>query len=401
MSLVYVLDLNDDIDNIIRDTIRSNELKSKLIEKREHILQCMAKCGNRNIRIIHTWLIGFEQIFVTINKYFCSSEYYEDIFEKFMVYSIYASCAVGKNKRLTKWENGIEWGTVKFVDFFLWQEGYKFIDNLYVDSIFNEEDVCRAARYIGTEKQREAEEMRRMQSTGSALKSLNNWMYMEDEQVEELLDKLRQELRNGMYVISHYQNILGNFIFFKHIGFRVDDLEDIQKIMMDNINATDGIIGWIRLQQVFDTEDERKEFYQYYNPINDLIMKKSQEKDKQLVNENLKYKNAVLFEEFCENKNSLFLSQKTFMGYIDLDQLLECIKESDLEGIYHIIGGIKRVYDFQNLYEFYMEDVPALKKLREDIQNPQLIEWMGRTREYAKKHFVDTLDDIIRRMERQ
>lgn len=88
------------------------------------------------------------------------------------------------------------------------------------------------------------------------------------------------------------------------------------------------------------------------------------------------------------------------MGHVDSERLLECIKQSDLEGIYHIIGGIKRVYDFQNLYEFYVEDISALKKLKEDIQNPDLIEWKGKTREYAKKYFVDALDDIIRRIER-
>lgn len=401
MSLVYVLDLNDDIDNIIKETLRSNELKSKLIEKKDDILKCMTKCGNRNIRIIHTWLLGFEQIFGIINRNFKNSDYYEDIFEKFMVYSIYTACAVGKNRKLTKWEKDMEWGTVKFTDLLLWQEGYRFIDDLYACSVIEEESVCRAARYIEREKQKEAEEMRRTQSRGSALQSLNHWMYMEDVQVEELLGQLRQELREGMYVISHYQNVLGNFIFFKHIGFCVDDLEEIQRIMMNHIDATEDIIGRIRLQQFFNTEDERKEFYQYYDPIQELIVKKSQEKEKQSVNESLKYKNAAYFEEFCEEKSSLFLSRKTFMGHVDSERLLECIKQSDLEGIYHIIGGIKRVYDFQNLYEFYMEDVSALKKLKEDIQNPDLIEWKGKTREYAKKYFVDVLDDIIRRIEQK
>lgn len=405
MSLDYILDLKEDIDNIINETLRSSELKDKLIEKRDDILQCMHKCGNRNIRIIHAWLIKFEQIYVTIYKNFMNSEYYESIFEKFMVYSIYVACAVGKNQKLTKWENDIEWGRVKFTDYLLRQEGYRFIDELYTCSIFNVDNVCRAAKHIESEKQKEAEEMQRMQrmqrtqSKGSALTSLNGWMYMKDEQVEELLDKLGKELKNDMYVVSHYQDVLSTFIFFKHLGFNVD-LDAIQKEMEDKINAIDGAVEMVRIQQVFHSEDERKEFYQYYNPISELIDKKSQECDKQLVNESLRYENAVHFVEFCEEKSSLFLKQKTFMSYVDLDRLLVCIRESDLNGIYNIIEGIKRVYDFQNLYNFYTKDIFSLKKLKEDIQNPEKIKWKGITEEYAKKYFVDVLDDIIRRVER-
>lgn len=110
----------------------------------------------------------------------------------------------------------------------MWQESYKFIDDFYACAIFNEEDICGAVRHIESEKQKEAEEMQRMQSRESALESLNNWIYMEDEQVEELLNKLKQELRDGIYVISHYQDKLNDFVFFKRLGFCVeDDLKDV------------------------------------------------------------------------------------------------------------------------------------------------------------------------------
>lgn len=65
MSLVYVLNLKDDIDNIIDETLQSDELINKLKEKRDGILKYMHKYGNRNIRIIHEWMLGFERIFDT------------------------------------------------------------------------------------------------------------------------------------------------------------------------------------------------------------------------------------------------------------------------------------------------------------------------------------------------
>lgn len=402
MSLIYVSDLKDDIDNIINENLRNDVLKNKLTEKKDVILQCMTKCGNRNIRIIQTWLIKFEQIYDIINKYFSESEFYGSVFEKFMVYSIYVACAVGKNLKLTKWEKDIEWGTVQFGDSPLRQEGYRFIDDLYTCSAIDKENVCRAVKHIEREKQKEAEEiqrMQKMQSKGLALRGLNNWKYMEDEQVVGLLNELRNELRDGMYVISHYSSVLSYFVFFKHLGFEVDDLKDIQKMMIDNINASDELMEINRSHEVFDSEDERAEFYQYYDPIYNLVMQKNRENDRHSLNESLKYDNAVHFEAFCEEKRNMFLNYRTFMRYVDLEKLLECIKEADLEGIYHILGGIKRVYDFHNLNDYFTEDAALLKNLKEDIQNPDIIEWKGRTRVYAMKCFVNAIDDIVARIE--
>lgn len=401
MSLLYVMDLNEEIESIINETCNDKDLIQKLIIKKEDILQHMSACGNRNIRIVHIWLIKFEQIFEIIKRYFVDSEYFENVCENFMIYSIYVACMVGKNQKLTIWEPGIEWGTVKFGVSYLrkWIEGYKFIDDLYAYSIFDEKDVCKAAKYIIEKRKSEAEEMERTQSCGKALGELANWRYMEDYQVENLLDKLRQELADDEYIFQHYQEILDTFIYLKNVGFHVDDIKQIQEIMIENVNNAEKVTEIRKLPYSFTSEDERNEFYQYYTPIYEHIMERCREKDKELINAKLEYENAKGFEKYCEDNNSVFLNHKTFISYIDIDLLLDCIRKSDLEGVYHIIEGINGVYGFQNIYEFFAQDVDLLKKLKEDIQNPEIIEWRGKTGEHAKNYFVDSLDKILTKLE--
>lgn len=402
MSLLYIMDLNEEFKDIIVETLNDSDLIGKLIIEKEDILHHMSVCGNRNIRIIHTWLIKFEQIFKVIKKYFVDSEYFEDICENFMIYSIYVACMVGKNQKLTIWERGIEWKTLKFEVCYSqkWIEGYKFIDDLYTSSIFDEKNVCKAAKYIIDKKKNEAEEMKRMQSCGSALGELANWIYMEDSQVEELLDKLRQELVDGKYIFQHYQDVLDTFIYLKSVGFSVIDLEKIQKIMIENINKAEKIAEVRKTHYSFNSEDEKKEFYLYYTPVYEHIMKKCREKDIQLINASLEYENAKNFKKYCEENDSLFLTNKTFMKYINLDLLLDCIRKTNLEGVYHIIEGINRVYGFQNLYDYFIQDVDLLKKLKEDIQNPKIIKWRGKTGEHAMHYFMDSLDNILTRIEK-
>lgn len=401
MSLVYALDLGNEIEDIIEETLRDKELKEKLKRSKDDILQHMSACGNRNIRIVHVWLIKFEQIFRTVKKYFAGSEYFENVCKNFMAYSIYVACMVGKNQKLTIWERGTEWGTVKFEVSYLrkWIEGYKFIDDLYTNAIFDEKDVCKAAKYIIDQKKSEAEEMERIKAHGSALKESAYWIYMEDLQVEELLNRLRQELIDGMYIFQEYKDVLDTFFYLRKQGFCVNDLNEIQRIMIENVDMAEEITEIKEHPLSFDSDEEKKEFYQYYTPIYEHIMEKCREKDKEIINASLEYENAKNFEEYCKENDSLFIKHKTFMNYIDIDLLLNCIKKSDLEGIYHIIEGINRVYGFQNIYEFFAQDVDLLKELKEEIQNPEIIEWRGRTGEHAKNYFIDSLDKILTKLE--
>lgn len=401
MSLLYIMDLDKELENIIKESLNDAELSEKLIMKKNDILQHMSVCGNRNIRIVHAWLIKFEQIYKVIKKHFAESEYFETIYDNFMIYSIYVACMVGKNQKLIIWEPGIEWGIVEFEVSYLRQriEGYRFIDDLYANSIFDERNVCKAAKYIIDKEQSEAEEMKRIQSCGSALGELANWIYMEDSQVEELIDKLKKELVDGKYIFQHYQDVLDTFIYLKSVGFSVNNIEDIQKIMLENIDKADKVTEVRKLPRSFNSEDEKNEFYQYYTPIYEHIMKKCREKDKEVINASLEYENAKSFEKYCKEKDSFFINHKTFMNYIDMNLLLNCIRKSNLEGVYHIIEGINQVYGFQNIYDFFAQDVDLLKKFKEDIQNPEIIEWRGKTGEHAKNYFVDSLDKILMKLE--
>ena len=79
----------------------------------------------------------------------CLQEYYDIIFDNFMIYSIRVACAVGKNKKLAKWDNNAEYGNIKLDDVFLFNtEGYRFIDDYYSKNMLDEIRVCKAANFI-------------------------------------------------------------------------------------------------------------------------------------------------------------------------------------------------------------------------------------------------------------
>lgn len=135
LSFNYEPDLEAEIENIIETTLKNEDLKQELKSKQEDILHYMSSCENRNIRIIQTWIVKFEEVYKVINKYYATSKHYDEIFRKFMIYSIRVACAVGKNKKLMKWSQEAEYADVRLDDAVLFEsEGYRFIDDQYTKS---------------------------------------------------------------------------------------------------------------------------------------------------------------------------------------------------------------------------------------------------------------------------
>ena len=105
LSLRYTPILKDEFETIISDTVNLPKLSEKLFQKKEEILECMDKCDNSNIRIMKIWLINFERIYKVIEKNFTDAlyeRYFDEIFDRFAVYSIRVACALGKNEAKIK-----------------------------------------------------------------------------------------------------------------------------------------------------------------------------------------------------------------------------------------------------------------------------------------------------------
>lgn len=65
------------------------------------IVSAFDETGNRNLRIIKSWLFTFRKIFDTTTKYYLDNKYYEDILDEFLRYSIWVAGALKKNKKIT------------------------------------------------------------------------------------------------------------------------------------------------------------------------------------------------------------------------------------------------------------------------------------------------------------
>ena len=396
MSLEYIPDLDSEIEDIIKSTSKNENFTNKLIEKKTSILKCMYRCENTNIRIIHTWLIKFEDIFKIIEQYYCNSEYYDTIFDKFLTYSIRIACAIGKNKKLAKWEDDAECGNIKLDDVFLFEtEGYRFIDDYYARNELSTIRVCRMAKYIeDTCWQKEMTELEneKRYSHGKLLGKLTEWYYYEDDEVRKMIEELKTEITEDKYVPQNYQNIIKLLVDLKSIELCDKALRDIAALLLEKTADYTEKIEINNFQFSFPDPESYHEFHKYYDPVYDLITQQNRSLDCAEASVYLDSNDINQFTDYCIKNHNLFLQKKTFINYIDLDSFIRFLNDCTLINVYQIIQAIQGVYNFSNLNEFYKDDLEKLTELKNKINE---LDWNGITRTRAKNVFCTVLSDII------
>ena len=106
------------------------------------------------------------------------------------------------------------------------------------------------------------------------------------------------------------------------------------------------------------------------------------------------------FEELCEaNKNS-FLEKRKFMSILDVEQFINKINYSNTKGIYNVITGIRDVYDFSNLYDYYLGDIDNIKEIIKKLDSLDKNS-LGKTKSIAIEQLKKTLEEKLAILNRE
>lgn len=396
------------LKDVIKEVICGNEKSKGIIQEgqyKEYLLKCIndivsafTETENRNLRIIRSWIFSFRKIYEATTKYYSSSKYYEEILNDFLRYSIWVTGAIKKNKKITCSTN---YGSQDMVYF----EGheythifrYSFIDAWINRDVWSDEDLSQACKsIIKRREQEDVDNPPKIHSTGKALNELRDWYLMEDEQVEEVLEKLVHEVEEGKYAYYDYSNILSTLLYLQVNGLFTGDIKKIQTKMIDMIKKDPDVQEENDFHKNFSSEEIRDKYNELYRPIAEERKIRNREINKEEQEESDIYRSADVFYEHCRKMANYCCIHKSFIEYLDLDKLLALINISNNEDIYTILQAFKTVYFMGNLKDFYMADVQGIKRIIEGVKDDDIVKQGGITRKIALSNFVESLKkDLI------
>ena len=396
------------LKDVIKEVICGNEKSKGIIQEgqyKEYLLKCIndivsafTETENRNLRIIRSWIFSFRKIYEATTKYYSNSKYYEEILNDFLRYSIWVTGAIKKNKKITCSTN---YGSQDMVYF----EGheythifrYSFIDAWINRDVWSDEDLSQACKsIIKRREQEDVDNPPKIHSTGKALNELRDWYLMEDEQVEEVLEKLVHEVEEGKYAYYDYSNILSTLLYLQVNGLFTGDIKKIQTKMIDMIKKDPDVQEENDFHKNFSSEEIRDKYNELYRPIAEERKIRNREINKEEQEESDIYRSADVFYEHCRKMANYYCIHKSFIEYLDLDKLLALINISNNEDIYTILQAFKTVYFMGNLKDFYMADVQGIKRIIEGVKDDDIVKQGGITRKIALSNFVESLKkDLI------
>lgn len=403
-TMLYYPALKDVIKEVIcgneksKGIIQEGQYKEYLLKYINDIVSAFTETENRNLRIIRSWIFLFRKIYEATTKYYSNSKYYEEILNDFLRYSIWAAGAIKKNKKITRSTN---YGSQDMVYF----EGheythifrYSFIDAWINRDAWSDEDLSQACKsIIKRREQEDVDNPPKIHSTGKALNELRDWYLMEDEQVEEVLEKLVHEVEEGKYAYYDYSNILSTLLYLQVYGLFTGDIKKIQTKMIDMIKKDPDVQEENAFPKNFSSEEIRDKYNELYRPIAEERKIRNREINKEEQEESDIYRSADVFYKHCSKMENYYCSHKSFIEYLDLDKLLALINISNNEDIYTILQAFKTVYFMGNLKDFYMTDIEGIKRIIEGVKDDDIVKQGGITRKIALSNFVESLKkDLI------
>ena len=183
-------------------------------------------------------------------------------------------------------------------------------------------------------------------------------------------------------------------------GLSLNYIKDIVKKMAYNIKKIDEF-SEIHKQWFVAILNEDVEYKNLISPI----LKELDSRNNKWIKEFQDYLSSdsefdMKFEELCEaNKNS-FLEKRKFMSILDVEQFINKINYSNTKGIYNVITGIRDVYDFSNLYDYYLGDIDNIKEIIKKLDSLDKNS-LGKTKSIAIEQLKKTLEEKLAILNRE
>lgn len=403
ITIKYEADFDEIFESLVDKYAKSSQdfIKSK----KDVILKIFTENNHSNIRTLIFALTSIDRIYGVLNKIDFDKEYLETEIGKIIKYIVMQSIYIKTGKHKYVWSEDSKYGEVYWEDnyykiFGKHDFGYKFVDDFLLYYFYDEEDIINTV----IERLKEIKSQKELLTEQKQLSYniISTWWECEDNEIEQALDKLPNEILEEKYDIRNYRNIIMSLLQIKNndFGLSLNYIKDIVKKMAYNIKKIDEF-SEIHKQWFVAILNEDVEYKNLISPI----LKELDSRNNNWIKEFQDYLSSdsefdMKFEELCEANKNNFLEKRKFLSILDVEQFINKINYSNTKGIYNVITGIRDVYDFSNLYDYYLGDIDNIKEIIKKLDSLDKNS-LGKTKSIAIEQLKKTLEEKLAILNRE
>ncbi len=375
LTINYKANIDNIYEEIIGNYIKDEPSSENLILNKDLVLTIFEKRQHSNIRTLIFALMAYEKVFIKVSQIkFEPNQFLVEQYKKLLCYVIEVSIQIKTGKQLYSWANSTsQTGMVYMGKGGVWGErvfGYRFIDT-YLTTRFWDSDKVKSI-ILGIMK--EAKEIEAYKAAENALSynKLYAWWYLEDEEVSSLLESMIRELSEKKYHPRYFKDMIILLMQLRQAKFSPFDFckscDDFVNYMKQHLEEISDDFAAENLEVLSDNQEFISEYNSIMKPLFDVLHKKDRE-EKEKINENLDLDKSWgdCFKSSCTENRDRYMAGHKFLFYVSPEKLIDKLSTSTVKEIYSFLDGIKEIYSFSNLNDFFKDDIDHINVILEKL----------------------------------
>lgn len=357
-TIKYEPDLSTIYDQLVNEyKDKNNSLYEFLLKHKEIFINIMQVNKCKNIRTVVYILDIFEALYNKSKSIINSTRIMD------LVYRNTIFCAIGVKYGI-KIEKLLDGGMCN-VSASLYDDksynsksyftAFDFVNEFIITGKLDESKIAQSVNYY---KELQFDDL----EAEDPFYKLQNYWVLDNKNIKNALDQINENIKRGIYNYRLFPKILYYLSRIENLKFEVELINEIIEAMKNNLEETK--IEYIDFHAFVENENVAMIYNKHVEEIKEKIDATNVIENKKTIKKVFESKNwGIELYEFVKNNRQKYLNKKGFMKELDVETIINKIKESDSNNIYYFKYSLDEIYNFSNLSEYYSEDKENIEKL--------------------------------------
>lgn len=385
LTIYYQPNFYEVFDSILQKFITNEKEKIFLINHKKELIDIFVEENHYNIRTLIFGLITFDKFYDIIDSIeFESYHYIEQELNKVLKYTMISAIKIKLGKFTYTWrDSSHESGNIYYIDnIYTLVKGYRFVDD-YLLHCHLDKNKIKEVIFKNITEQKEYDEQKEL-TESLQYRKLYEWWELEDEEIEKIISDMLNELKEMKYDPKWFKDIIITFMQMNSKGFDFGGYNEIINLMSKKLLNCQDNFERRHLEVFSDNEYFIKKYNEIVKPLFEII-ENNENKNRKVcyiflcVKEEWNNK----FYEKCQMYRDKYIEDKKFFYYIDPQKFISQLQEVKVANIYNFMKGVRKVYDFSNLNEYFTSDISNIKDILDMLEDIKTLSQGKITRKMA------------------
>ena len=395
--IYYRADICDIYDKFVDIIITNNNANTIAKKNKEKFLKLLENEKYYNLRTLQFIFQCFNRLVHETQNIIENGDVKEIFWSDLFFYCTIKSLQIKQGKKLYNWEPNQEFGTIYLESQLRDYKGtncivgFRFVDDYIEKSYLNKKKIKNV---LNDYKNMVLNEI---SNPNDPLYKLKTWWIISESELNTIIDELIVKIENNEYSLELYSKIVNYLSRIEEMDVEKEKIRKAIDKLEENIRKKIVVGKYSEDNLLSGTSETLKIYQKNIDNIKKLVYQKEKTDDEEQISIIFASDDwGVKLKEYCKNNSYKFSQNRNFANILDIDAIILNIKSKNIEQIYEFWYALQKIYNYDNIKDFYMADKDVLIQLKNELVNIQDVD---KVKAFVINKIVKFLDDVIMKLQ--